>query len=234
MTNKLYKITFIFLILLFIGCSTEKDKSINRFYHNTTAYYNGYFNAREIIKVTKKDFEKNSPEDFSKLIPINRYPNEEESKAFFPEMNRSIDKTSTVINKHAMPNEKKGRDARKEYGNWMDENWMIMGVSYFYKREYPAAIEKFEYIIKMYPKDESKYYAKLWLANTYIEMGDYPKALQYINEIEIEKEAKELSDLKAEKRKERSKRYTKRTKKRKSRGRVKTTKKREEAKEEKA
>ena len=123
-----------------MGCSTEKDKRLNKFYHNTTAYYNGYFNAREIIKVSHKEYSRSVPEDFTLLIPVNRYPNEEESKSFFPEMNRAIDKTSTVISKHAMPNVKKGRDAKEEYGKWMDENWLVMGISYFYKREFEEAI----------------------------------------------------------------------------------------------
>lgn len=229
---------YLFALLLFIliiGCSTEKDKRLNKFYHNTTAYYNGYFNAREIIKVSDKEYKRATPEDFTVLIPVNRYPNEEESKGFFPEMNRAIDKTSTVISKHAMPNVKKGRDAKEEFGKWMDENWLVMGISYFYKREYEPAIEKFEYIVKMYPKDESKYYAKLWLAKTYIEMGDFPKAFSYLNEIEVEKSAKQIKEEKQKNTKERRKKYKKRKKKKvNKRSSIKRTKQREEAQEERS
>lgn len=229
---------YLFALLLFIliiGCSTEKDKRLNKFYHNTTAYYNGYFNAREIIKVSDKEYKRATPEDFTVLIPVNRYPNEEESKGFFPEMNRAIDKTSTVISKHAMPNVKKGRDAKEEYGKWIDENWLVMGISYFYKREYEPAIEKFEYIVKMYPKDESKYYAKLWLAKTYIEMGDFPKAFSYLNEIEVEKSAKQIKEEKQKNTKERRKKYKKRKKKKvNKRSSIKRTKQREEAQEERS
>jgi hypothetical protein len=233
MTKHTSYILYLLILVFAISCSTEKDKRLNRFYHNTTAYYNGYFNAREIVKVTNKDFSRNVVEDFSVLITVNRYPNEEQSKAYFPEMNRAIDKTSVVITKHAMPNEKKGRRAKDEYGQWMDENWLTMGISYFYKREYPAAIEKFEYIIKMYEKNETKYYAKLWLAKSYIEMGNYPKALSYLNEIKVEKEAKELSDEKNSKKS--GKKYSKRQKKRvRKRSKVRVTKKREERKEERS
>lgn len=225
----------ILLLLFFVDCSTEKDKRLNKFYHNTTAYYNGYFNAREIIKVSDKDYNRSVQEDFTELIPVNRYPNEEESKAFFPEMNRAIDKTSTVISKHAMPNVKKGRDAKEEYGKWMDENWLVMGISFFYKREYEPAIEKFEYIIKMYPKDQSKYYAKLWLAKSYIEMKDFSKALTYLKEIEVEKEAKKNKEVKKKKTEERRKKYKKRSKKKVNRrSSIKRTKKRDEAREEKS
>ena len=227
MTNNLYKLSALLLILVFFGCSTEKDKRVNRFYHNTTAYYNGYFNAREIIKEKNKEFDKNVPEDFSVQIPVNRYPNEEQSKGYFPEMNRAIGKTERVISKHAMPKEKIGKKSIVEYGNWMDENWFVMGKAYFYKREYPQAIERFKYIVKMYPKDESKYYAKLWLAKTFIEMEDFPKALKYLNEIENEKIAKELKDSKKKAKDKRRKKYTKKRKTKRKKSRVKILKKRE-------
>jgi hypothetical protein len=50
--------TAIAIILLFLtpGCSTEKNKFLNRSYHNTTARYNGYFNAKENIKESLIDF----------------------------------------------------------------------------------------------------------------------------------------------------------------------------------
>ena len=159
-------IVLITLISLVLGCSTEKNTTMNRFYHNTTAYYNGYFNARELIKEKNKEFVKSRTEDYTQIIPVNRFPDEEESKDYFPPMDRAIEKTSKVIAKHAMPREKVGKYVRTEYGKWMDENWLVIGQSHFYKREYPQAIEKFEYVVKMYQKDPSKYHAKLWLAKT--------------------------------------------------------------------
>jgi len=226
-----YKFSILLSILLFVGCSTEKDKSLNRFYHNTTAYYNGYFNAREIIKEKNKDFERNIPEDFSEQIPVNRYPNEEQSKAYFPEMNRVIGKTEKVISKHAMPKEKIGKNSIIENGKWMDENWFVMGKAYFYKREYPQAIERFKYVAKMYPKDESKYHAKLWLAKTYIEMEEFPEALKYLSEIEVEREAKITKDSKKVAKKKRTKKYRKRRKTKRKKSRVKVIKKREKTME---
>lgn len=204
------------IILIFSSCSTEKDTRVNRFYHNTTAYYNGYFNAREIIKEQNKVFAKTSEEDYTKIIPVNHYPNEEESKSWFPEMDRAIEKTSKVIAKHAMPREKVGKYSKTEYGSWMDENWLVMGQSYFYKREYPQAIEKFEYVIKMYEKDPSKYEAKLWLAKTYIEMENFVEANKYLQEIVNEKEAGERKEDTKEARKKRRADYGRKTRRRKS------------------
>jgi tetratricopeptide (TPR) repeat protein len=213
-------IVLIVLISILFGCSTEKNATVNRFYHNTTAYYNGYFNARELIKEKNKEFAKARKEDYTQILPINRFPDEEESKDFFPPMDRAIEKSSKVIAKHAMPREKTARYVRTEYGNWMDENWLIIGQSHFYKREYPKAIEKFEYVIKMYQKNPSKYYAKLWLAKTYIETESYSEAIRYLTEITNEKEARERKDDRKEAKKERRATYTKKSRRKKSRIKV--------------
>lgn len=205
---------FILITAILISCSTEKNKWVNRTYHNTTAYYNGYFNAREIIKEENKIFEKSRTENYSNVLPVNRYPNEEEAKNWESPMEISIEKVSKVIQKHAMPREKKGKYARTEWGKWMDENWLVLGQSNFYKRSYPEAIETFEYVAKMYEQDPSKYNAKLWLAKTYIEMEDFSEANIYLKEIVNEKELGETKAENKEETEERRKKY--RSRKRKS------------------
>ncbi len=222
----------LFLLPILIGCSTEKNTAVNRFYHNTTAYYNGYFNAREIIKEKNKEFEKTRAEDYQKILPINRYPNEEESKGWFPDMDLAIEKTSKVITKHAMPREKVAKYARTEYGKWMDENWLVVGQSHFYKREYDTAINVFKYVIKMYEKDPSKYKAKLWLARTYLEMEDFGEANKYLQEIVNDKEASERKDERKEKRKKRRNTYKKKGRRKKSK--IKVIQDRQEEREKKS
>lgn len=201
--------TSLLFSLIFLSCSTEKNTSVNRFYHNTTAYYNGYFNARELIKEKNKVFFKTRKEDYSKILHINRYPDEKESKDWFPDMNSAIKKTSKVIAKHAMPRDKVGKYSRTEYGKWMDENWLVMGQSYFYKREYDTAIIRFKYVEKMYQKDPSKYSAKLWLARTYIEMENMGEANKYLQEIINEKDASARKEASQKKRKKRRSTYNK-------------------------
>lgn len=218
-------------LIFLIGCSTEKDRRLNRFYHNTTAYYNGYFNAREILKEQNKEFAKNRTENYEEILTVNRFPNEEESKAWFPPMDLAIEKTSKVITKHAMPREKVGKYARTEYGKWMDENWLVIGQSYFYKREYIKAIETFKYVEKMYQKDPSKYHAKLWLAKTYLEMDNFAEANIYLQEIINEKEASERKVDRKEAKEKRRNTYKK--KKRRKRSRVKVVKGRTKEKEKK-
>ena len=127
------------------GCSTEKNKGINRGYHNMTSRYNGYFNANEIIKESLKTYRDTYKEDYSKILPIYVFADEKTASTLYPNMDRAITKTSVVIDKHSMPNPKKSgkKEKKAEWCKWIDNNWMVMGQAHFYKREFSAAREKF-------------------------------------------------------------------------------------------
>jgi hypothetical protein len=58
--------------LLFVlwGCNPAKNTPINRFYHSTTAQYNGYFNANLLLDQAISSYRKNVKEDYYSLIPI--------------------------------------------------------------------------------------------------------------------------------------------------------------------
>ena len=47
----------IVLIVLLISCSTKKNMFTSRAYHNLTARYNVYFNAKEALKAGEKAIE---------------------------------------------------------------------------------------------------------------------------------------------------------------------------------
>ena len=44
----------IIIILVITGCSTSRDNFLSRTYHQTTAKYNGYFNAKESVRAGLK------------------------------------------------------------------------------------------------------------------------------------------------------------------------------------
>ena len=68
---KLIKCCILFFAFLFLeSCSTEKNKVLNREFHNLHAKYNGFFNANEIIKVTYNDFLKTRKENYNLILPI--------------------------------------------------------------------------------------------------------------------------------------------------------------------
>jgi tetratricopeptide (TPR) repeat protein len=64
----------------------------------------------------------------------------------------------------------------KEYNRWIDDSYMLIGKSYFYKQDYPMARRTFEFVIKTYNTNPVKYEAMLWQALANMELGDYNRA----------------------------------------------------------
>ena len=94
------------LFFIIASCSTEKNTMVHRTYHNTTAKFNGYFNAKEIIKEALTSFRSSYEEDYSAILPIYIYANKDNASTFYSPMDTAIKKSSVVIAKHSMPNPK--------------------------------------------------------------------------------------------------------------------------------
>lgn len=164
------------------SCSTKKNRWINRTYHNTTSHYNGYFNARETLKESVKGLESGHQEDFNEILPIFIYGDEATSQSMFGDMDIIYEKCSRVINRHSMSI--KG----KENCKWIDDSWLLLGKSHFYKQDYTAAQQTFKFVYRNYPKTHGKYEAMLWSARTAIESKDFREADRLMARLEGDKE----------------------------------------------
>lgn len=227
-------ISYIIILIIagsIVACSTEKDAWMNRSYHNVTSHYNGYWNAKELIKETMDGFEGGYSENYDEILPVFIHPNDEESKNFKSPMDTAIRKCETVIFKHQMPEKKVGQFKRTEWCAWIDDNWLVIGESQFYKHEYKKALKKFEFIEKQYPTQEIIYSARLWQAKVYMEQENMPAAKSILDE--LQEEMDEQAEAKKEK-KEKDKPEKKKTnnkkkkKKKKKKSKSKSTKKKEE------
>jgi tetratricopeptide (TPR) repeat protein len=157
------RIVLVLAIIVFfaISCSQKKNTYVNRTFHNVTSHYNGYYWARENIKEGVDKIRRSYNEDYSKLLPLFVYGDEKQVKSNSGNFDKAIEKISRVIAYHSMLI--KG----KEYVKWIDENYLVLGQAHFYKKDYYAAIEVFEYIVRQYPLTPTKYQALMWLIKTY-------------------------------------------------------------------
>lgn len=179
MKNSFYIKAFIAFLIVFISaCSTKKNSFTRRAYHNTTTRYNYYFNAKEIMKVAHQKILDEHVDDFSELIPLFIYPNEEKSKSLYPDMDKAIEKCSEAIDWHSIYVNK------QEHNRWIDDCYMIIGKARFNKQERYLAIEVFEYLAKAYKDKPEKYIALIWLARTHMELNEMSKAEVYLKIIE--------------------------------------------------
>jgi tetratricopeptide (TPR) repeat protein len=183
------KISYYFKISLFVcmafllnACKTNKNTFMHRGWHNMTARFNGYYYSNENIKETVKKIEKANKDDFSKTLPLFIYTNNTSSKNYFSDCDKTIKKSSVVIQRHTIT-EKKSKKEIPNACKWIDENYLLIGKAHFYKRDLFSALEAFEYVSKIYPNPSAKYNGMLWMIRTNNEIGSYSLSEASIDEI---------------------------------------------------
>lgn len=209
---RLKRLVYILLVLTVFSCSTEKNKLLNRTFHNMNARYNGYFNARELIKESLIDFHAVNKDDYTKILPVFIIPDEEKAKSLYSPMNKAVQKTSRVIDKHSMPNGEKKANKKEEWCKWIDDNWLVMGQAYFYKHELDSARIRFEFVYKRYQDKPIKYEAMLWTAKSLLEQGNFIEAQSMLDRLQEKKEEQTDKAKIAEKKRQQAKAKKRKTK----------------------
>ena len=142
---------------------------MSRHYHTLTSHYNGYYYAQESIKEGVQKIERSNKNDYTKTLPIFIYAPKGEAKMVYAEMDKAIEKSTTVIKKHTIV-DKKGREVTGAV-KWIDENYLTIAIAHFYKHEYRSAIETLDYMLKAYKKDPIRFEAQLWKIRSLCELS---------------------------------------------------------------
>ena len=193
---RIFKSCILIIIAVFtLQCSTEKNTTIHRGFHNLHAKYNGYFNANEIIKETYNEFLNSRKENYNSILPVFPTPNEAESKSWYAPMDTAYRKCELVIYKHRMPHTKKGRNRNKEWCKYIDDNWMTMGRTRYFKKDFPKALKIFQYVENHYKIEDNFYRSIFWQAKVLIEMKAYDEAEDILLNI-LAKNEEQLKNLK--------------------------------------
>ncbi len=182
------KIYWLLIIPGLVACSTQKNTFFTRTYHNITSRYNVFFNGTESFKKGQRTILDNHKNDYSELLPVFLYEDQQLIGTIGSEMDRSIKKSEKLISLHSITvkpeiktnkplTEKKRRFlSKKEYNSWVDNSYLLMGKAQFYKHEYEKARVTFLFIINEYQSQKTIYEAKIWLARIYNELGNYENA----------------------------------------------------------
>jgi len=165
------------LSLLFAGCSQEKNTIVNRTYHNVTSHYNGFFNGRLALKDAHTAMKTSYEEDYTQLLPIFIYAKPEVVQPVYPTLDRAIEKTSLVVDRHSMD------ISGKEYCNWIDDTWMVMGEAQFLKGELTQAKQIFDFTKRKYDEPAIKQQSYFWLARVYTEQEQYERASEQLRKV---------------------------------------------------
>ncbi|MCX6352098.1 MAG: tetratricopeptide repeat protein, partial [Bacteroidetes bacterium] len=157
-------------LLTLAACKGFKNTPVGRFYHNMVAHYNGYFNANDKMTEIENALYDKTEDNYSTIISIFPMGKEADSKAFTADLDKSIVRCSKVITKH-------------ELSNWVDDAYLLVGKSYFYKRDYFAAMETFQYTALKFPNTIPGQEAMFWTIRCYIELNKLTDAQAQISEV---------------------------------------------------
>ncbi|MEN8118368.1 MAG: tetratricopeptide repeat protein [Bacteroidota bacterium] len=192
----LHTISLIILVLVFAGCSTEKNTRASRTFHNVTSHYNVYFNANESVKEGVLTIDERMEDDFTRLLPIYKESDPSAAKMVKSDMDYAVVKCSKLVEIHSItkkPKRKKRRTrkyqefaSQEEFNKWIDESYLLMGKAYFYQHNYFAAIDNFSYVIRKYPDEETKNEAQVWLIRAYTELERFVEATEVIQAVQNE------------------------------------------------
>jgi tetratricopeptide (TPR) repeat protein len=173
------------IVMGLLGCATNKNTWLTRGYHRLNTHYNGYFYAREAIKDGVAKIDKSYVDDYSNILPLFKYAQRESLKMASGDMDKAIKKSTSAIERHMITDKKNVEIARAN--TWVEDCFMTIGQARFYKQEYFAAAEAFEYVTKKYSKWPVRYDGFLWLIRTYNEMNIFSKSEELITLLKNDK-----------------------------------------------
>lgn len=182
-----YPVCIALLTGLTLSCTNKKNTFFSRNYHNLTAKYNVFFNAKESSKNSKKKIDESYQDDYTRVLPIWQDKDEEANSAATSETDKTIEKASLLITKHSITARPKKRkksksksaqrfNNRKEYCEWVDDAYLLMGKAHFYQHSFDDAISVFDFIRSEYEMEELRFEAMLWTVRCHNLQNEYSKA----------------------------------------------------------
>lgn len=186
LTRKLIQqaLTIIAILIFAYACSNQKNTFMSRQYHALTTHYNVYFNGKESLKEGQQKIKKGLQENYTILLPVFEYQDPTARSLSFSNMDRALEKATKAIKIHSItrkPKRKKGNQSdkykefrkKKEYNNWIDDCYLLIGKAQFYKGEYHVAEKAYDFIMREYPESDLVPEAKLWKAVSLIDRGEF-------------------------------------------------------------
>ena len=128
-------------LFLISACTTQKSRDdlslIGKAWHNTTAHYNGYFNAEELLMASIEELKQQNSDNYNKILNVYEYIEVDNPQAVASNLDEAIKKVTVVVNLH-----------RQSY--WTDDCYLLVGQAQYLKQDYEAAEETFRYLIEEY------------------------------------------------------------------------------------
>ena len=130
--NKLTRLLTLLLIaqVILYGCASTKSREeqgiVARAWHNTNAHFNGYFNAREIMRESMLALDEQHTDNYNQRLKLFPFLDTDNPSTVTGELDRAIEKVAIVVKKHP-------------YSNWTDDSYLLVGQAQLIKQDYESA-----------------------------------------------------------------------------------------------
>jgi tetratricopeptide (TPR) repeat protein len=181
----LRKIVIVFLISVFFGCSTQKNKTLNKNYHSVVSTYNVLFNGKEYLNKGLENFNSSYKENYWYILPIE--PIESTDKIITvdglenQDFLKAEEKAAKAIQKHSM------LINQIQYNSKISEAYFLLGKARYFDQRYLPAIDAFNQIYKLNKEDDFWARGIIWKSKSHIRLNQESVAVDLINEL-LEKE----------------------------------------------
>ena len=175
------KLTKLLIVILFLGCSTQKNKTLNKRYHSTVSTFNVLFNGNESIKEGKESFLKSYQEDFWEILPVEPIESTNkiitvdglENKSFL----KAEEKAAKAIQKHSM------LIGGVQYNPKTQDAYLMLGRARYLDQRYVQAIDAFNQVYKLNIENEVWKRSVIWKARSNIRLEQELVAVELLQEL---------------------------------------------------
>ena len=175
------KLTTLLIVILFLGCSTQKNKTLNKRYHSTVSTFNVLFNGNESIKEGIESFLKSYREDFWEILPVEPIESTDkiitvdglENKSFL----KAEEKAAKAIQKHSM------LIGGVQYNPKTQDAYLMLGRARYLDQRYVQAIDAFNQVYKLNIENEVWKRSVIWKARSNIRLEQELVAVELLQEL---------------------------------------------------
>lgn len=166
-------------MLVFWGCSSQKNNATNRALQNLSARYNYIYNANVLLETYQENLRETYKDDFDNILPVYIAPepidflSSEANPISVPELEEINKKAQAII-------------SDKSLSNYLDEAYTFLGKTNFYQGNYFTAIEFFDYLTRAYKKDKNVVLTALnWKSRSLMQLKNYTAATKIVDTVTL-------------------------------------------------
>ena len=166
-------------MLALFSCSTQKDNAANRRLQNLSARYNYIYNSNVLLNTYEQNLSQSYKDNYDQILDLYIAP---------PAIDYLSDNTAANNNKELEDISLKAQAiiSEKNFSNYLDEAYILLGKTNFYKGNYYNAAEYFDYVERAFKQNKKVYLNALnWKARTYMQLQNDKMALRLLDSVVV-------------------------------------------------